>query len=116
MRPFGLCKPEGSFQLTLPSFPHIITHVKSQFVPWNIRDLAFAILAAGIAILMLNVAFFLLDRTFQNLLRGNPEALSAFLIAQEVVILGAAWLFTVARYRVGWERLGLRGFAVTGGC
>ena len=84
--------------------------------PWGLRDLLFGILFAGIGIVVLNVAALLLDRFFSVSIQTNNTALMIFVIFQDLIIVVGAWLFSVMRYRVGWERLGLRKFDVAFGC
>lgn len=84
--------------------------------PWGIRDVIFAILVAAGGLIVLNVISFALNQALHGALRDNRDALSIFVVAQDVIFLSAVWLFSVVRYRVGWDRLGLRGYAVLLGC
>ena len=84
--------------------------------PWGLRDLLFGILFAGIGIVVLNIAALWLDRFFGVSIQNNNTALMIFVIIQDLIIVGGAWLFSVVRYHVGWERLGLRQFDVAFGC
>ncbi|MBI3742067.1 MAG: CPBP family intramembrane metalloprotease, partial [Chloroflexi bacterium] len=85
-------------------------------VPWRARDLFFALVAMLIGIGALNVSILLLDRVGGGALKENRDALTFFLILQEAIILAAAWLFSVARYRAAWAQLGLRSFNAPMGC
>lgn len=84
--------------------------------PWGLRDVILAILVAGGGLLALNVMAFALNLALHDTLRDNRDALAIFVIAQDALILGVVWLFGVVRYRVGWDRVGLRGYTVSLGC
>ncbi|MDE3092071.1 MAG: CPBP family intramembrane metalloprotease, partial [Chloroflexota bacterium] len=94
---------------TLPTAPPFAA-------PWGLRDLLFGILAAAGGILIINLplvaAALLGDRT----LAKNGIVLAVFVALQDLVIVGAAALFSVVRYRVAWDRLGWRAFNAPFGC
>lgn len=90
--------------------------VRFRAAPWGIRDVIFAILVAGGGLLALNAISFALNQALHGALRDNRDALAIFLVAQDAILLGVVWLFSVVRYRVGWDRLGLRGYALPLGC
>ncbi len=84
--------------------------------PWGLRDLLFAILLAAGGIVALNLGVLALSLWLNLPVRENGAWLAIFVVVQDLIVVGAAWLFTVVRYRVGWERLGLRTFDVAFGC
>lgn len=85
-------------------------------VPWGIRDIVFAILLAALGVLLLNVLVAFSSVALHLPLQTNGTALAVFLAVQDLIVVATAWLFSVVRYRVGWDRLGLRPFAVAFGC
>lgn len=85
-------------------------------IPWKLRDVVLAILVAAGGILTLNGIALALNIAMNGALRENNAALAIFLIPQAAVMLGAVWLFSVSRYRVGWNKLGLQSFPVAMGC
>lgn len=84
--------------------------------PWGWRDLLLGILFAALGVVALNVAALGLDRFLHVSIQTNNTALMIFVIAQDLLIVVGASLFSIVRYRVGWERLGLRQFDVAFGC
>ncbi len=112
-----------SFPLTLCAIAPIIaamnalqTQAHFNAIPWKPREVVLASLVAAGGIIALNGVVVAVNVTTGNSIRENGDALAIFLILQAAIILGAAWLFSVARYRVGWNRLGLQGFPVAAGC
>ncbi len=85
-------------------------------VPWGWRDLILAIVLAALGILALNLAVLGLSLATGVSLRAGGSTLALFVIAQDLVVLSAALLFSVARHRAHWNTLGLRGFDVPLGC
>lgn len=81
-------------------------------VPWQIRDLIWASSLILVAIVAINVAYLLASRAFHSLARPSGEALTFFVLAQDSIMLVALWLFSLARYHVGWDTLGWRRFDV----
>ena len=79
-------------------------------VPWQIRDLIWASGLILVAIVAINVAYLLASRAFHSLARPSGDALTFFVLAQDSIMLVALWRFSLARYHVGWDALGLRGF------
>ncbi len=94
--------------------PQLSAHFSS--IPWKPRDVVFAILVAAGGILALNAIAVVLNVATQGALRNNSAILAIFLIPQTAIMLGAVWLFSVSRYHVGWDRLGLRRFPAAMGC
>jgi membrane protease YdiL (CAAX protease family) len=84
--------------------------------PWGLRDLLGGIVFAAAGIIALNLGVLALGQWLNIPIRDNSTALMVSVIVQDLLILAAAALFSVARYRVGWDRLGLRGFDVAFGC
>ncbi|MCL4489042.1 MAG: CPBP family intramembrane metalloprotease [Chloroflexi bacterium] len=85
-------------------------------VPWGILDIVLAIIVAGLAVLVLNLVALGLSLVMGVSLEQNGSALAIFLAVQDLIVVGAALLFSTARYRVGFDRLGLRPFSVPAGC
>lgn len=85
-------------------------------VPWGVRDLIFAIVAAALGLVVLNLLVLGASTVLHFPLRENPDALAVFLAVQDLIVVVVAWLFSVARYRVGWDRLGLRPYPAAMGC
>lgn len=85
-------------------------------VPWGLKDLLFAILLAASGIVVLNLIVLAVILITKLPLKENGLILILFVIIQDVIILIAALLFSVLRYRVGGDRLGLRPFDVLTGC
>ncbi len=94
---------------TLPTEPPLAA-------PWKLRDLLFGIVAAAMGILALNLLLLAVSLAIGGALAKNGIVLAIFVATQDLLIVGAAALFSVVRYRVGWERLGLRAFSVPFGC
>jgi CAAX protease family protein len=84
--------------------------------PWGIRDLVWAILTAAAGILVLNLILLGINFAIGGTLSKQGNLLTIFVVIQDAVIFGAAVLFSVVRYHVGWERLGLRAFNASIGC
>ncbi len=84
--------------------------------PWGIRDLIFAILAAAGGILALNLILLGINFAMGGTLPKQGNLLTVFVVIQDAVIFGAAVLFSIVRYHIGWEHLGLRAFNVAIGC
>ena len=84
--------------------------------PWGIRDLVSAILTAAAGILVLNLILVGINLAIGGTLTKQGVLLTVFVVIQDLVILGAAVLFSIGRYHVGWERLGLRAFDAPVGC
>ncbi len=99
-------------QLDMPSIPT----TPPLSAPWGVRDLIFAILAAAAGILVLNVLLTVVNHLVGGTLVKNGVVLVVFVAIQDLIIVGAAVLFSVVRYRVGWDRLGLRAFNAPIGC
>jgi membrane protease YdiL (CAAX protease family) len=85
-------------------------------VPWGVRDLLWAILTAAVGILLLNLAILLLSYWLNMPIRDDSVLLMLVVIVQDLIIIGAAWAFSILRYRVGWAQLGWRTFNVAFGC
>lgn len=85
-------------------------------VPWGMSDLLFAILLAAGGIVILNLIVLAAILISKIPLKENGLILILFVIVQDIVILFAALLFSVVRYRVDWSMLGLRSFNVPVGC
>ncbi len=85
-------------------------------IPWGIRELIAGIILAGVGIGLINVAALVIAVSLGLPLRQDQSALFVFLVLQDLILIGSAWLFAVKRHRVGWDRLGLRGFSVPIGC
>lgn len=84
--------------------------------PWTVRDLFWAIVVATAGIVVLNVAVLGLNWLLRISITENNVALMLLVIVQDIIIVGAAWTFSVLRYQVGWEQLGLRRFDAAFGC
>lgn len=84
--------------------------------PWGWRDLVLGIVAAATGILVLNLILLAGAAATGVALAKNGIVLAIFVAVQDLIVVGAAVLFGVARYRVGWDRLGLRGFNAPLGC
>jgi uncharacterized protein len=92
------------------------THPHWPSVPWGWRDMLLAILVAGLALLGLSLLAAFADRTLHLQLRQNSDLIIILVTVQDVIVVGIAWLFSVVRYRVGWDRLGFRSFSTAIGC
>jgi len=99
---------------TNPPVPVLTPRVPA--VPWGWHDLFWAIVLAASGIVVLNLGVVALSAMIGSQLRENGIVLALFVIAQDALVFGAAWLFSVARYRVNWNTLGLRAFAFPMGC
>lgn len=98
--------PIRSPQPSLVTFPQ---------VPWSVRDLIAGILFAAIGIVALNIAALLLVYAWHVPILDNGTTLALFVVIQDVVVVLGALFFSVFRYQVGLERLGLRRFDVAYG-
>jgi uncharacterized protein len=85
-------------------------------VSWNLKDLILAVGVAAIGLVGLNLAIVALGMALNLPIRDNGPTLMIFAIAQDLIVVGAAWWFSIARYRVNWSMLGLRRFDVAFGC
>lgn len=85
-------------------------------VPWGIRDIVFAILLAAAGIVALNLLALGVSLVLRIPVRQNPDVLLLFVVMQDVIIIGAAWLFGIVKYRARPEQIGLRGYSVPIGC
>jgi membrane protease YdiL (CAAX protease family) len=94
--------------------PQVNAHFDS--IPWKPRDVVLAILVAVGGVLALNAIAVVFTVVTQGALRNNSAVLAVFLVFQTAVMLGAVWLFSVSRYHVSWDRLGLRRFPAAMGC
>jgi len=83
---------------------------------WSLRDLLFGIFAAAAGILGLDLLLLAGAAATGSALAKNGIVLAVFVALQDLIIVGAAALFSVVRHRVGWERLGLRAFNAPLGC
>ena len=84
--------------------------------PWGWRDLVFGIAVAGAGVIALNLILLAVGAATGGALGKNGIVLTIFVAIQDSIIVGAAALFSIVRYRVGWDRLGLRAFNVAFGC
>ncbi len=84
--------------------------------PWGGRDVVFAIILATVGIVALNLLALAASLALKISLKDNRDLVLGFVIVQDLVVVAAAWLFSVARYHVGWDRLGLRAYSVPVGC
>ncbi len=84
--------------------------------PWGWRDLVFGIAVAGAGVLTLNLILVVGGVVIGGTLVKNGIILTIFVAIQDSIIVGAAALFSIVRYRVGWDRLGLRAFDPAVGC
>jgi membrane protease YdiL (CAAX protease family) len=75
-----------------------------------------AVVLAAAGILVLNLVLFGVGAYFQVPLRGNRDLLAVFLVAQDLIVVTTAWLFSIVRYHVSWDRLGLRPYPAAAGC
>lgn len=88
-------------------FPHIA---------WGGRDVLWAIVLAACGIILLNLATVALSLLLGIPIRDDSALLMILVIVQDIIIVGAAWTFSVLRYRIPWKHLGLRQFDVAFGC
>jgi membrane protease YdiL (CAAX protease family) len=72
-------------------------------------------LFAAIGIVVLNIAALLIAFWWNAPIMDNGAVLALFVIIQDLVVVIGAILFSVLRYRVGVDRLGLRRFDVATG-
>ena len=93
-------------QRLAPTFPQ---------VPWSVRDLLAGILFAAVGILALNLVALLLVNALQVPIMENGKTLALFVVIQDVVVVFGALFFSIFRYHVGVDRLGLRRFDVANG-
>ncbi len=109
--------PQDKCQLHYRTDPTIIFTMQPENpVPWRGRDIVFALVVMLAGILLLNVGVFAASALWGGALKDNRDLTTLILLAQELIILGAAWLFSVARYRAAWAQLGLRAFNAPIGC
>ncbi len=94
---------------TLPAHPPLPA-------PWGLRDLVFGIVVAAAGILALNLIVLAASLATGGTLDKSGVVLAVFVAAQDLVIITAAAMFSLVRYRVGWDRLGLRAFNLPVGC
>lgn len=73
-------------------------------------------LAAAAGILALNLAALAANVALGGSLVKNGTVLTFFVLIQDLIVFGAAALFSVVRYRVGLDALGLRRFDAALGC
>jgi uncharacterized protein len=99
-------------QLDLPTLPT----TSPLPAPWGVRELLFGIFTAAAGILALNLVLLAAAATTGGAPAKNGAVLTVFVALQDLVIVAAAALFSIARYCVGWAQLGLRGFNVPLGC
>ena len=95
-------------QLSAPVFP--------PRVPWGVRDILFGLGAALVGIVALNLGLVAINTVAGNLFEKSGLALTVFVALQDAIIVGAALLFSLVRYRVGGEMLGLKRFSAVLGC
>ncbi len=98
---------ETSYQQTPPPVPA---------VPWGIRDIIFAILVGAAGVVALNLLALGASIAFGLRLRQNPDLLLAFAVGQDLIVVGAAWLFGIIKYHAKPEQIGLRSFTMPMGC
>lgn len=84
--------------------------------PWSIRDVVFAVILAAVSIVILNLVLLGTSSVLHISLKDNRDLILVLLVVQDLIIVIAAWLFSVVRYHVSWDRLGLRGQVISGGC
>jgi uncharacterized protein len=85
-------------------------------VPWGVRDILLAMLVSLGGIVVLNFLVIALNATTNNLIEKSGIALTVFVAVQDAMIVGAAILFSLVRYGVGKESLGLKSFSTALGC
>ncbi len=85
-------------------------------VPWGWRDMLLAIAVAAAGIVVLNLIVLAVERLLHVPVRNSGDLLAIFVIVQDLVVVATAWLFSVARYRLPWDRLGLRPYSTAAGC
>jgi membrane protease YdiL (CAAX protease family) len=85
-------------------------------VPWSIRDIVFAILLAIAGIVALNLLALGINFVLKIPIRQNPDLLLLFVVAQDLIVIGAAWLFGIVKYHAPTEQIGLRSYSVPVGC
>lgn len=78
--------------------------------------MVFGILAAAAGVIALNLILLAGSAATAGALAKNGIVLTVFVAIQDSMIVGAALLFSIVRYRVGWDRLGLRTFNAPLGC
>ncbi len=74
------------------------------------------IIIAALGILALNLLLFGAGILLHVSITENRDVLVVFLMVQDGIVVATAWLFTLAQFHIGWERLGLRSFSVPVGC
>jgi membrane protease YdiL (CAAX protease family) len=73
-------------------------------VPWNSRDVWLGLVVFALWIILFLAFQFLSSALSLDLDQGLVVSLG------ELLLLAPVWWFTVRKYQVGWEKLGLRGF------
>lgn len=85
-------------------------------MPWGTRDIVFAILLAAAGIVALNLLALGINVVLKIPIRENSDILLLFVFVQDLIVLGVAWLFGIAKYQARPEQIGLRGYSVPVGC
>ncbi len=85
-------------------------------VPWGIRDIVFAILLGAAGIVALNLLALCVSLILNVRIRQNPDVLMLFVVSQDLIVVGAAWLFGIVKYHARPDQIGLRPFSVPLGC
>ena len=83
---------------------------------WGWHDLVLGIAAAGAGVIALNLIVAAGSAVTGGALVKNGIVLTIFVAVQDMLIVAAAAVFSIVRYRVGWDRLGFRAFDVAFGC
>ncbi len=89
---------------------------RGTIAPWGWRDMLAAIAVAAFGVLGLNLIVVGVMRLTGIKLTDNGSVLAIFAIVQDLIVVGTAWLFSIARHRVGWSALGVRRYPVALGC
>lgn len=76
-------------------------------VPWSIQDVWFG-LGLFLAWLLVSIGFGIGKEAF-----GWKFDIGLFMVLWEMVLILPAWWFTVRKYKLGWDSLGLRKFDLT---
>jgi membrane protease YdiL (CAAX protease family) len=81
-------------------------------VPWTLHDILKAVLLLGLLLVAAVVIAALLQISETPLIPAPSPVLGGlFMFILEGAMIIPVWLFTVRKYRCGWERLGLRPFS-----
>ncbi len=99
-------------QIDMPSLPT----TPPLPAPWGWREVILGIVVAAAGILALNLILVAINFAVGGGLAKNGNVLTVFVAIQDLIVVGAAALFSVVRYRVGWDRLGWRAFNTPIGC